>query len=298
MASQTTCSRAGWPAWLAITLLAFTGCTRPAPVTPTAPPAYHLLTGTVIDVAPARHTVIVHHEEIPGYMPPMTMEFIVADADLARLKEGQRLRARLLPPDAKGDLHLEAIELLDPRKEELVAAAASQLRQDTSTRGRGVYREVGETVPQFTLYDQDGGVVSVSRFRGRRVVLNFIYTRCPIATMCPASTEHMQALQRAAKAKGVANLELVTISLDPAYDTPSVLKEYARVRGIDTGNFTFLTGPEGAVRDLLAQFGVVVEPGENYLKHTLATLLIDEHGKIVHRVDGTQWAPGEFLSRL
>ena len=108
----------------------------------------------------------------------------------------------------------------------------------------------------------------------------------------------MMALQHAAKEKGVANLELVSVSLDPAYDTPTVLQDYAKARGIDTANFHFLTGPESAVRDLLRQFGVLVEPGENYLKHTLSTLLIDERGKIIHRVDGTTWSPSEFIQRL
>ncbi|MBI2515579.1 MAG: SCO family protein [Opitutae bacterium] len=280
-----------------LALAALAGCTRKQPAA-TGPMYFYSLTGTVVDLAPARHAAIIHHEEIPGYMPPMTMEFIVADADLARLKEGLRLRARLLPPDAKGELHLEAIEILDPLKEQQLAAAANLLRQDTSARGKSAYREVGETVPQFVLYNQEGEIVPINRFRGKRVVMNFIYTRCPIATMCPASTQRMMALQQAAKARAVRDLELVSITLDPAYDTPPVLKDYASVRGIDTGNFSFLTGPEGAVRDLLVQFGIIVEPGENYLKHTLSTLLIDERGRIVHRVDGTQWRPEEFLSRL
>jgi protein SCO1/2 len=283
-----------------LALAALAGCSRSekkSVETAAVAPKEHALTGEVVAVTPARSAVLVHHEEIPGYMPPMTMEFLVAPADLARLKEGQRLRARMTQ-DTKGDLHLEAIELIDPVKERAIAAAANQLRQDTSAQGKEAYREVGETVPQFTLYNQDGEVVSINRFRGRRVVMNFIYTRCPIATMCPASTAHMMDLQRVAKEKGITNLELVSITLDPAYDTPSVLKDYARVRGIDTANFTFLTGPEAAVRDLLHQFGVIVEPGENYLKHTLSTLLIDEQGRIIHRVDGTQWAPAEFLKRL
>lgn len=281
-------------------LAALAGCSpaeKKSVETAAIAPKEHALTGEVVAVTPARSAVLVHHEEIPGYMPPMTMEFLVAPTDLARLKEGQRLRARMTQ-DTKGDLRLEAIELIDPVKERAIAAAANQLRQDTSARGKEAYREVGETVPQFTLYNQDGEVVSINRFRGRRVVLNFIYTRCPIATMCPASTAHMMDLQRVAKEKGITNLELVSITLDPAYDTPSVLKDYARVRGIDTANFTFLTGPEGAVRDLLHQFGVIVEPGENFLKHTLSTLLINEQGRIIHRVDGTQWASAEFLKRL
>jgi protein SCO1/2 len=283
--------------------VASAGCARQDKVNSAGPanvPANattHTLQGEIITVTPARSAVLVHHEEIPGYMPPMTMEFQVTPADLARLKEGDQIRARLTQDD-HGTLRLEAIEVIDPVKERAVAAAANALRQETTMRGKGAYRELGETVPQFTLYNQDGDVVSINRFRGKKVVLNFIYTRCPIANMCPLSTQNMMALQRAAREKGVTGLELVSISLDPAYDTPPVLKEYSRVRGIDNTNFSFLTGPEKAVRDLLAQFGVIVEPGDSFLKHTLSTILIDEQGRIIFRVDGSQWSPADFLNHL
>jgi protein SCO1/2 len=52
------------------------------------------------------------------------------------------------------------------------------------------------------------------------------------------------------------------------------------------------------VRDLLHQFGVLVASSENSLKHTLSTVLIDEKGKIIHRVDSSQWTPDDFLPRL
>ena len=263
----------------------------------TGQPKEYTLCGEVVAFSKERGTVLVKHDEIPGYMPPMTMEFTFEPADQGKLAEGKRFRARLVD-DGKGNLHFRTVEPVDEVKEQQVNAAANLLRQDTAMRGKGAYREIGEAVPQFTLYNQEGEVVSISRFRGRNVVLNFIYTRCPVATMCPASTLRMTALQQAARQKGSKNLELVSISLDPSFDTPAVLKEYARVRGIDTTNFTFLTGPESAVRDLLHQFGVIVQPGENYLKHTLSTLLINPQGLIVHRVDGTQWRPEEFLDRI
>ena len=113
--------------------------------------------------------------------------------------------------------------------------------------------------------------------------------------MCPAATARMMALQAAAKKANVTNLELVSISFDSKYDTPPVLKAYAEARSIDTANFSFLTGPESAIVDLLTQFGVVAQPGENIFKHTLATLLIGTDGRIVHRVDGSTWSPDEFL---
>jgi len=70
------------------------------------------------------------------------------------------------------------------------------------------------------------------------------------------------------------------------------------VRGIDTSNFSFLTGPEGAIRDLLTQFGVITQLQGDILQHTLATLLIDPQGRIAHRTDGSQWEPQEFVRKM
>jgi protein SCO1/2 len=179
-----------------------------------------------------------------------------------------------------------------------VSAGALQLRQDTHTRGKNAYREVGEMVPDFALYDQSGRVVQSSRFRGKQIVINFIFTRCPVATMCPASTAKMIAMQRLAREAAVPNLELVSITLDPAYDTPGVLREYADVRGIDTTNFSFLTGPQNAIKDLLTQFGVIAELEGDLIKHTLTTLLIDANGKIAHRADGSMWEPADFVAKM
>jgi protein SCO1/2 len=108
----------------------------------------------------------------------------------------------------------------------------------------------------------------------------------------------MMSTQKLARAAGVQNLELVSITLDPAYDTPGVLKDYATARGIDTSNFSFLTGPENAIKDLLTQFGVIAEFKGDILQHTLSTLLIDENGKIAQRFDGSAWVPEEFVAKM
>jgi protein SCO1/2 len=116
--------------------------------------------------------------------------------------------------------------------------------------------------------------------------------------MCPAATAKMMATQKMARDASVPNLELVSITLDPAFDTPGVLKEYAAVRGIDTTNFSFLTGPENAIRDLLTQFGVIAQFQGDILQHTLTTLLIDGDGKIAHRADGSMWEPRDFVAKM
>jgi protein SCO1/2 len=148
------------------------------------------------------------------------------------------------------------------------------------------------------LYDQEGRVVDSARFRGKQVMLNFIYSRCPVANMCPLSTSKMMATQKLARAAGAANIEFVSITLEPSYDTPGVLKEYAQARGFDTRNFSFLTGPAVAIQDLWTQFGVIAEFRDGILNHTLATLLIDEKGRVAWRADGSVWEPREFVERM
>jgi protein SCO1/2 len=254
------------------------------------------LTGEIVKVDAARATLLVQHNDIKDFMPAMTMEFKVSKGDLAIAKEGQHIRAELVVrPDG---MSLEKIWPDDAATQRALDAAAKALAQDTSMRGKEAYREIGETLPEFTLLDQTGAAVAGSRFRGKQIVLNFIFTRCPIATMCPAATERMARLQKAAKEAGANDLELVSISLDPEYDTPGVLKEYADLRGLDTSNWSFLTGPDAAVRQLLAQLGVIREFEGATIKHTLATVLINEQGKIAYRVDGSTWPVEDFVRRL
>ncbi len=261
------------------------------------------LAGRVVSVLSERGTLLVDHQEIPGYMPQMTMEFEVGAGDLALAKEGAELKATLVEA-GEGRFRLEGIWWVDAAGDGTVRNAAARLREETNIRGRGAYREIGENLPDFALYDQNGQVAQAARWRGKQILLNFIYTRCPVATMCPLATSKMMETQRLAKEAGVENLELVSITLDPEYDTPGVLRNFATTRGIDTSNFSLLTGPEGAIKDLLKQFGVLSELDGDakaeapIIKHTLATLLIDEKGKIAARADGSQWKPGEFVEKM
>lgn len=292
--------RGCWPAWVSIVVLGLAAGCSPKGKTDDAPAETeksYPITGEVLKVDAGKKMIVLQHEAVEGLMPAMTMEFAVSQGDLANLHEGGHIRARLVEV-SEGDFKLEQIWPVDPVEEAKIAAAANALAQDTVSRGRGAYREIGETVPDFALYDQDGKVVNGGRFRGQQVMLNFIYTRCPVATMCPASTANMMTTQRKAKAAGVTNIQFVSITLDPKNDTPGVLNDYARVRGIDTSNFSFLTGPEPAIKNLLKQFGILTEFDGGIIKHTLATLLIDENGKIIYRADGSGWSPDEFVARM
>ncbi len=291
--------------WISLTaagiVLTFAGCS-PRSDQAAAPERLEVpgrpVTGQIVKLDPERGTALVDHAEIPDYMPAMVMEFQIGPGDLANLKEGQHIRARLIE-EPNDKFSLAHIWVLDDVAASRIAAAAADLRQDTTIRGGKAYRAVGENLPDFALYDQTGAVVDVNRFRGKKILLNFIYTRCPVATMCPAAVTHMMTVQEAVAAAGKSErLELISITFDPEFDTPGVLRDYAEARGIDTANYSFLTGPESAIKDLLRQFGVLAEVDGPLIAHTLTTLLIDEKGRIIDRADGSQWDPQQFVRKI
>lgn len=272
--------------------LTLAGCSAPSE---DAEPGYPL-TGEIIEVVPERNVLVVRHDEIPDYMPAMTMEFEVSAGDLANAAAGQQIRARMIPME--GTFRLEQIWPNDRMSDGIVTQTGKQLMEDTVVRGSKAFREVGEELPSFALYDQSGEVFRMDRYRGKKLVLNFIYTRCPVPNMCPAATQRMIQLQKAAKEAGIEDLELVSITLDPEYDTPGVLRQYAESYGIDTSNFSLLTGPEMAIANLMKQFGILVDQEKGLSAHTLGTIVVDGTGTIRHRVFGSNWMVNDFLNSL
>jgi protein SCO1/2 len=279
--------------------LALTGCGPGRPANRAAEDGLkrYPLTGEVVSADPARNLLIVTHDEVPGLMKAMTMEFTVAPGDAVIAKAGSRIRGTLVEVKP-GEFRLEQIWPDDPLAKSRIEAAQRDLQQDTTIRGKGAYREIGESMPNFTLYDQDGRVVDAASFHGKRILLNFIYTRCPDLKMCPAATLKMIATQKAAREAGITDLQLVSITFDPEYDTPGVLHDYAAARGIDTTGFSFVTGPLPAVQNLLRQFGIEAIFEGPLIKHNLSTVLFDREGRIIHRTVGSQWEPEDFLGKL
>lgn len=224
-----------------------------------------------------QHVQVGHGDALNGYLNKKIRGNLIFSGDLWRLE-------KIWPVDLQADQLLERVN--------------RQLRRDTVTRGRRAYRAAGDYIPSFALYNQRGEVVQSRQLQGKFVVLNFIFTRCAVPTMCPAATANMGRLQREARASGIEDLELVSISFDPDYDTPGVLRNYAQMHGLDPVNFTLLTGPKQAIEDILTQFGILTVDEDGTIHHTMATLLIDQKGKIVFRREGSRWSYQDFIERL
>lgn len=210
---------------------------------------------------------------------------------------GKHVRG-VLQKSKKGSYRLEFIWPNDEQSNRVVGDVNKRLHRDTMDRGRKVYRGVGEFLPHFAFFNQRGEVIRRESLQGDYVVMNFIFTRCAIPKMCPASMTRMARLQREVREAGVDNVRFVTLSFDPDYDTPGILRAYAEQKGLDGANYDLLTGDTQAVKNLLKQFGILVYPEDGTLNHTMGTLLIDPKGKILYRKDGSRWGTQEFLDRL
>ena len=173
------------------------------------------------------------------------------------------------------------------------------LRRDTLSMGSDSIRSVGDQVPPFALYDQDGEIITTDYLDGSVTILNFIFTRCSEPEMCPAATLKMKKLQDLVEKTKIPYVKFLSVTLDPLFDTPGVLKSYARGYNLEESNFRLGTAGKKVIDDLTRQFGIMrkKEP-DTPLDHTMRTLVINSRRQIVYQVPGKGWSVEDFLSRL
>jgi protein SCO1/2 len=236
--------------------------------------------GVVEEVQRDTGQVVIRHDDIPGLMPGMTMNFDVPDpALLARLAPGQTI-------DFKLEFTGKAYRVIGARIERTDAPTTGA----TSITGGPLNLE---PAPPFRLIDQDGNPLALADLRGKLVLLDFVYTRCP--GPCPILTGVHADLQRALDPATRARIHFVSISLDPVRDTPAALREYAAKRGADLADWSFLTGSPEEVAQVLAAYGVgsLREP-EGTIAHLVITFLIGPDGRIVRRYVGLEHEVAEL----
>lgn len=253
--------------------------------------------GIVRGLPPDHKTIDVEHEDIPGFMPSMTMPFAVRDSkEIAELQIGDAISFRLSVTDQ--DSWIDQIKKISADDVRLPAPAANPQTRSTSDPSPRL-RE-GDPMPPFQLIDQDGKKIDMERFRGHPFVLTFIFTRCPLPKFCPLMSNHFAELQAAIKSGSgsLAQTQLLSISFDPDFDTPQILKAYAEHTQADPGIWTFTTGEKSEIADLTHEFSVYVQTEGGTISHGLATALIDEDGKIDKIWRGNGWTLEEVLREI
>ena len=230
--------------------------------------------------------VVIAHDDIPGLMPAMTMNFEVPDpALLGRLAPGQEI-----------DFEIE-----------FTGRAYRVVKATPRAAGAGGHADGGASLedlpperdpaPPFRLVDQDGNPFALESLRGKAVLLDFVYAQCP--GPCPILTGLHVDVQRALDPAVRSGSHFVSISLDPLRDTPTALRDYARKRGADLSDWTFLTGPPDEVAGVIEAYGVgSVRQPDGTIAHLVVTFLIDPEGRIAQRLVGLEHEVDELVGGL
>lgn len=234
--------------------------------------------------------VTIAHDDIPGLMPAMTMSFATADrAGAASLKPGDRVRFQLHTDGA--DWTVDSFAVVGH------AATPSPVPSRPATIRR--LRE-GDHLPAFSCLTEENLPLTAASLRGHATLLTFIFTRCPVPEYCPAMALRFAQLQKAIlTAPGFAGqARLLSITLDPEFDRPEILKAYGEAVGANPAVWQFATGDKEAIAALTKSFAVYTERNGVTLEHTLCTALVGPDGRILQLWRGNGWKIDEVLPAL
>lgn len=273
------------------TTLLLTACGRK----PTSTVRHYDTRGIVQGISPDRQTLEIQHEDIPGFMPSMTMSFSVPDPkEIANIKIGEAISFRMTVTDK--ELLVDQVKTISMQDVHLPLQTIAQAPGST-----GVKRlKEGDSIPSFSVIDQDGKSVTQETFRGQPFVLTFIFTRCPVPKFCPLMTGNFAELQHAIKtgSGSLANVRLMSVTLDPAFDTPQILKDYGAVMNADSAIWKFVTGEAKEIDPFVEAFSVYRKTEGGTISHGLATALINPDGTIKQIWRGNGWTTAEVMAQI
>jgi len=273
-------------------LLCLTGCKRGSTGSETAAPkrervSTYEVRGVLRKLIPGAGKAVIAHEAIPGYMEAMTMEFTAGDAgELAAVQTGDALAFRLNVTEERS--WIDRVRKIDatPQVPAPPPAATEALPP-------------GTPLPDCALTDSRGTPLRLRDFQGRALAFTFIFTRCPLPDFCPRMNAHFAAAQRSlAAAAPDPKWHLLCISLDPEYDTPARLVDYATRYQPDAARWTFATGAPAEIETLARACGLQVARSGALPEHNLRTVVVNAAGRVQRTFTGNEWTPEELVAEM
>ena len=253
-------------------------------------PTTYTLTGRVISKQPAIQQLMIDNDDIPGFMAAMTMPYAVKDPDgFNRVQPADLIRAEVVVQPA-GNFWLEHLTVIGKGAARTPAeGAAAQVLM------------VGDKVPDVPMVNQDGKTLHFVQFKGKVVLLTLIYTRCPFADYCPLLSRQFATIQKelAKNPDDYKKTHLMSISLDPNYDKPPVLREYGLTyldhdpKGFEHWDFVSTTPAD--LQKLAAAFGLSYSEQNSQISHSMNTVLIAADGTVADMWPGNDWQTSEVL---
>jgi protein SCO1/2 len=252
------------------------------------------LRGKVVSSDAAKDEVTLDHEAIPGFMDAMTMPYKLKDANiLGELHPGDVITADVLvSQDADADVLLDHIVVV------------AQGKPDYRPKVFYHVPAPGDAVPDFKLRNQDGRAIHLGQFKGKALLVTFIYTRCPLPNFCPRVTRNFAVVEKqlAADPAAYAKTHLLCVSFDPDNDTPERLRAYgATYIGSDAkgafAHWDFAVPSKIVLPEMARYFDVgITNAADGTITHTLSTTLIGPDGKVMRFYPGNEWTAEQVLA--
>ena len=248
------------------------------------------LVGEIVGIDRRGHQLVIRHEDIPNFMKGMTMPFVVKDDKiLDRVQVGQRIKATLAVTGTTS--WLEDVQVTAP-----APADTSPPKSEMQIPSEG------QPVPDFVFTNQDGQRIHLAQYKGKALLLTFIYTRCPLPDYCPRMTHNFVEIEKALKQDPAAydRIHLLSISFDPEFDTPKVLRQHALAVTSLPASELFrhweFAVPNAKDVDTVAHFFALSQWKEDgQIVHSLSTAVVDRDGKIYRWYHGNSWTTEEVL---
>ncbi len=250
------------------------------------------LKGEVVRVMPDEHRIMIAHGEIPDYMKAMTMPFKVKDTTfLTLVHPGDSVLATLAVSRTESWLATLAV---------LGTGTPPKVLSGNEILFKKLFRE-GEPIPDVEFTNQDGKKTHLNAFKGKALALTFIYTRCPLPDFCIRMSNNFAKIQRTLKQDASLNgkWHLFSITFDPDFDKPKILKGYGKSYDADFSSWDFVESDKKSLEKIADGFDLTYEPDQGGLiAHTLRTVLIDKDGKLVSILKGNDWTPADVSNRI
>jgi protein SCO1 len=276
--------------FLTALLIIVPACHRSAPSAAKRYP----FTGRVVSLDPQSQSAVIDGDKIPGFMDAMAMEYKIKPAStLSGLAVGDSISAEVVVQSA-GDSAAPDYWL-----ENVKVTAHSKTPTTTPTAQR--LPAAGDFVPNFAFINQDGRRITLHQYRGKVLLITFIYTRCPFPDFCPRMSSNFNEIyNQVGSSKSLANVRLLSVSFDPEHDTPKVLRDYAfsvahaqKPSMFQTWQFAVPTAAE--LPKIADFFGVIYKAEGGMITHNLSTTVIGPDGKIVTWYHGNDWQVSDLI---
>lgn len=273
--------------------------TNARPITGSTNVIFHLVRGVVRRIDPEEMRISIQHEEIPNFMPAMTMPFRVKDKEeLEKVEPGDTIFFRLWVTQDESWID-KLTKVADP---------APNVRETGVPPQREAVRvvrdveplSVGDLMPDYQFTNELGRVVRLSDFKGQALAFTFIFTRCPLPEFCPRMSRNFHEVYQklTAMPNAPTNWHLLSISFDPHFDTPAVLHSYAQAFEADPKRWNFLTGAIEDIDAITDQFELTIVKRGSEWDHKVRTVVVDANGKIQTIIFGNEWQPDTLVEEI